>query len=346
MIELRDVTKHYGRTVALNGISIRVAAGELCVLIGPSGYGKSTTLRLVNRLVEPSSGEVFLNGQPVRSFVPENLRRGIGYVIQSIGLLPHMTVEQNIGIVPRLLGWDTVRRFIGPILGLALLVWLCIPSATQAPLEFIFPDAPEVVYDRASLVSLIGEHLVLVSVSTTAAAVLGLLIGIGVTRQAGRPFLPLAQDATSLAQTFPPVAVLALAVPILGFGFTPTVVALFVYSVLPVVKNTIAGLEAVPADILEASTGMGMRPVDRLVRTELPLAARVILAGVRTSVVLNVGTATIGAGGLGRIIIAGLVRDNPAWIITGALAAAALALLADWLFARLDETFYSAGEVI
>ncbi len=247
-------------------------------------------------------------------------------------------------------GWDTVRRFIGPILGLALLVWLCIPAATRGPLEFIFPDAPEVIYDRASLVSLIGEHLVLVAVSTTAATLLGLFIGIGVTREAGRPFLPLAQDASSLAQTFPPVAILALAVPILGFGFTPTVVALFVYSILPVVKNTIAGLEAVPADILEASTGMGMRPVDRLMRTELPLAARVILAGVRTSVVLNVGTATIGAtigaGGLGRIIIAGLVRDNPAWILTGALAAAVLALLADWLFARLDATFYSADEVI
>ncbi len=246
--------------------------------------------------------------------------------------------------------WDTVRRFIGPILGLALLVWLCIPAATRGPLEFIFPDAPEVIYDRASLVSLIGEHLVLVAVSTTAATVLGLFIGIGVTRKAGRPFLPLAQDASSLAQTFPPVAILALAVPILGFGFTPTVVALFVYSILPVVKNTIAGLEAVPADILEASTGMGMRPVERLMRTELPLAARVILAGVRTSVVLNVGTATIGAtigaGGLGRIIIAGLVRNNPAWILTGALAAAVLALLADWLFARLDAAFYSAGEVI
>ena len=110
MIELRNVTKRYGRTTALNGISIHVNEGQLCVLIGPSGCGKSTTLRLVNRLVEPTSGEVLLDGRPVRSFVPETLRRGIGYVIQSIGLLPHMTVEQNIGIVPRLLGWDNARR--------------------------------------------------------------------------------------------------------------------------------------------------------------------------------------------------------------------------------------------
>ena len=110
MIELRNVAKRYGTTAAPNGISIQVAEGELCVLIGPSGCGKSTTLRLVNRLVEPTSGEIFLGGQPVRSFVPETLRRGIGYVIQSIGLLPHMTVEQNIGIVPKLLRWDTARR--------------------------------------------------------------------------------------------------------------------------------------------------------------------------------------------------------------------------------------------
>jgi osmoprotectant transport system ATP-binding protein len=90
-------------------VSLRVAEGELCVLIGPSGCGKSTTLRLINRLVEPTSGEVFLNGKPVRDFAPEKLRRGIGYVIQSIGLLPHMSVEENISIVPDLLRWDQER---------------------------------------------------------------------------------------------------------------------------------------------------------------------------------------------------------------------------------------------
>lgn len=239
-----------------------------------------------------------------------------------------------------------MRRYIGPILGLAVLVWLCIPAATVDLLTAIFPNSPEVIYDRAQLATLIGEHLILVLVSTAAATVLGLLIGIGVTRDAGRAFLQLAQDASSLAQTFPPVAVLALAVPVFGFGFRPTVVALFIYSILPVLKNTIAGLESVPPNLIDASTGMGMRPVERLIRTELPLAARVILAGVRTSVVLNIGTATIGAtigaGGLGRIIIAGLVRDNTAWILTGAVAAAILALLADWIFSRIEAGFYSA----
>ncbi len=110
MIELRDVVKRFGTIDALSGISFRVPEGSLTVLIGPSGCGKSTSLRLINRLVEPTSGEVLLQGRPVRSFRPEDLRRGIGYVIQSIGLLPHMTVEENIGIVPRLLKWDASRR--------------------------------------------------------------------------------------------------------------------------------------------------------------------------------------------------------------------------------------------
>ena len=211
-------------------------------------------------------------------------------------------------------------------------------------LASLFPDTPDVIYARATVSRLIVEHLYLVAVSSAAATAVGLILGVVVTREAGRPFLPLAQDASSLAQTFPPVAVLALAVPVLGFGFTPTVVALFVYSVLPVIKNTIAGIQAVPVDVREASVGMGMRPHERLLRTELPLAARVIMAGVRTSAVLNVGTATIGAtigaGGLGRIIIAGLVRDNTAWVLTGAVVAATLALLIDWVLARVESGFY------
>jgi osmoprotectant transport system permease protein len=224
-------------------------------------------------------------------------------------------------------------------------VLFSVPVLLEPVLSVIFPETTELIYGRASVGRLIVEHLYLVGISSLAATAVGLLIGIGVTRESGKPFLQLAQDASSLAQTFPPVAVLALAVPVLGFGFTPTVAALFVYSVLPVIKNSIAGLQAVPENLREASTGMGMRPFERLLRTELPLAARVIMAGVRTSVVLNIGTATIGAtigaGGLGRIIIAGLVRDNTAWVLTGAVAAATLALLVDWVLSRIESRFYA-----
>jgi osmoprotectant transport system permease protein len=243
-----------------------------------------------------------------------------------------------------------MKRFLLPALGVALLVFVSLPALLEPALRLLVPASTEVIYGRASVGTLILEHLYLVGVSSVAATLVGLLIGVGVTRRNGRPFLQLAQDASSLAQTFPPVAVLALAVPVLGFGFTPTVAALFIYSVLPVIKNTIAGLEAVPGNLREASVGMGMRPVERLLRTELPLAARVIMAGIRTSVVLNVGTATIGAtigaGGLGRVIIAGLVRDNTAWVLTGAVAAATLALMVDWVLARIESKFYAPDAVV
>ena len=110
MIELRNVTKRYAEVTALDGISLKVPEGTVCVCIGPSGCGKSTTLKLVNRLLEPSSGEVLVQGRPVRDRPAVLLRREIGYVIQSVGLFPHMTVEQNIGIVPKLFGRDSAWR--------------------------------------------------------------------------------------------------------------------------------------------------------------------------------------------------------------------------------------------
>ncbi len=110
MIEFEHVSKHYGNTVALDDVSFTVPDGTVSVLIGPSGCGKSTSLRLVNRLLEPNDGYVLVDGTPVREFPPQILRRGIGYVIQSVGLLPHMTVEENIGLVPKLLGCDKRDR--------------------------------------------------------------------------------------------------------------------------------------------------------------------------------------------------------------------------------------------
>jgi osmoprotectant transport system permease protein len=209
----------------------------------------------------------------------------------------------------------------------------------------LFPRAESVLYTRITLLKMVQDHLVLVGVSSSLAMLVGVGIGIFVTRSAGRDFLHIARDLSSLAQTFPPVAVLALAVPAMGFGFEPTVVALFIYSILPVLNNTIAGMEAIPKQLTEASRGIGMTRLQVLLLSELPLAARVIAAGVRTSVVINIGTATVGAvvgaGGLGVIIIAGLVRDNIAYVFSGAVTAALLALLVDWIFGRIEALFYS-----
>lgn len=217
----------------------------------------------------------------------------------------------------------------------------------EVTLRFLFPQETRVLHPRANLLILVGEHIQLVAISSSLTILIGVPLGIWVTRPGGKNFLPLVTDLTSFGQTFPPIAVLALAVPMLGFGLLPTIVALFLYGLLPVVRNTIAGLSAVPASYLDAAYGMGMSRVQALVRVEIPLAARVILAGVRISVIINIGTAmigaVIGAGGLGSPIIAGLVQDNIAFIIEGAVPAAILAILADQLLANVEGVFaYSA----
>ena len=110
MIRLEAVTKEFGDgQVAVDHLSLEVPEGDLCVLVGPSGCGKTTTMKMVNRLIEPTSGRIFLEGKDVTHEDPVTLRRRIGYVIQQVGLFPHLTIGDNIGTVPRLLGWDRAR---------------------------------------------------------------------------------------------------------------------------------------------------------------------------------------------------------------------------------------------
>jgi osmoprotectant transport system ATP-binding protein len=109
MIRLEQVTKRYDDTTAVDGLTFEVPEGEVCVLIGPSGCGKTTTLRMINRLIEPTSGRIFVGEKDILSVTPEELRRGLGYAIQSVGLFPHLTVADNIMTVPKLLKWDRKR---------------------------------------------------------------------------------------------------------------------------------------------------------------------------------------------------------------------------------------------
>ncbi|NTW28796.1 MAG: ABC transporter ATP-binding protein [Coriobacteriia bacterium] len=109
MITLEHVAKRYGDHTAVDDLTLEIPDGEVCVLIGPSGCGKTTTLRMINRLIEPTSGRILIDGIDAATLVPEELRRHIGYAIQSVGLFPHMTVAENIATVPRLLGWKPSR---------------------------------------------------------------------------------------------------------------------------------------------------------------------------------------------------------------------------------------------
>lgn len=204
----------------------------------------------------------------------------------------------------------------------------------------LFPSLPEAVFPSATVADLVLQHLQIVLISSALTLLVGLPLGIWVTRPSGRDFRALVATAVDFGQTFPPVAVLALVMPLLGFGLWPAIVALSLYGLFPVVSNTVAGLEAVSPAALDAARGMGMGRWRVLATVELPLAARVIMAGIRTSVIINIGTATVaaavGAGGLGSPIYSGISLQNGAWVLEGAIAAALLAVLADAVLAQVE----------
>jgi osmoprotectant transport system permease protein len=187
------------------------------------------------------------------------------------------------------------------------------------------------IYDQGNLLTLALAQLGTVCVAAAASTVIAVALGILVTRPSGAQFLPLSRTVVNIGQTFPPVAVLAVTVPLVGFGEKPTLIALFAYGLLPIFENTIAGLRSCPPGVLEAASGMGMSARQRLLQVELPLALPLILEGVRLSLVINVGTATIGstvaAKGLGEVIIAGLLSNNTAFILQGGLLTGLMAIL-------------------
>ncbi|MDK1373927.1 ABC transporter permease [Sinorhizobium sp. 6-70] len=214
---------------------------------------------------------------------------------------------------------------------LLLLVFLLQPSWFEPLLRPLVQQNAPAIYNQGSLFWLTVLHLRTVFVATLAAAVVAVALAILVTRRAGAEFLPLSRSLVNIGQTFPPVAVLALAVPIFGFGEKPTLIALFLYGLLPIFENALTGLTTLPPTVMEAARGAGMTERQRLINIELPLALPVILTGIRLSVVISLATATIGstvaAKTLGEVIIAGLQSNNLAFVLQGGLIVAALAVL-------------------
>ncbi|WP_307832876.1 ABC transporter permease [Azospirillum argentinense] len=226
------------------------------------------------------------------------------------------------------------------VLGLLVLAALVLGMPALKPLfAAAFPALDRPLYEADGFLALTLDHLALAGGASLIAVLLGGAAGIAVTRPFGREFRGILDAVAAMGQTFPPVAVLAVSVPVLGFGPAPALIALTLYGLLPIVENTVAGLESVPEPVREAARGMGMGPGALLWRVELPLAAPVILAGVRTAAVVNLGTAaiasTVGAKTLGLPIIVGLNGSNPAYVIQGAVIVAALAVVLDAGFDRL-----------
>ena len=200
------------------------------------------------------------------------------------------------------------------------------------------------------ILRLAGQHISIVAVAVGLAILTGVPIGIAITqnRRADDAVLYVA----SIIVTIPSIALFGLMIPILskigqGIGWLPAVIAILLYSQLPIVRNTYTAITNVDPALREAATGMGMTPFQRLTRLEIPIAIPVIMAGVRTAVVMNIGVAAIaayiGAGGLGVLIARGITQTDPRQLITGALAVALLAILADWTLLRLQKRLTPAG---
>jgi osmoprotectant transport system permease protein len=191
-----------------------------------------------------------------------------------------------------------------------------------------------------------GVHLKLVAISLFAAVLIG--IPLGIAAAGSRALATASLSVTSVLQTIPSLALLAFLIPLLrGIGEKPALVALFLYSLLPIVRNTYTGLTTIPPNLAEAAEALGLSPTERLLRISLPMASPSIMAGIKTSAVINVGTATlaalVGAGGLGEPILRGLQTLNPDQTLQGAIPAAVLALVVQGLFGLLDRLVIPRG---
>lgn len=218
----------------------------------------------------------------------------------------------------------------------ATTLWMTFDIAGyERLLRLLAPGNDTVVYPTKSLPVLMGEQLFLVATASLIALVIGALLGTLALSRAGRPFRDLIVNVGNIAQTIPSVAIMALAIPATGYGAEPVILALVLYSILPIMLNVITGIEGVAPDAIDAATGVGMTAPQRLAWVQIPLAMPVIMGGVKNMLVINVSAATMGAvvaaGGLGQPILAGFHNYNNAFIIQGALPAIALALFVDRL---------------
>ncbi|PIC86940.1 glycine/betaine ABC transporter permease [Sporosarcina sp. P20a] len=186
---------------------------------------------------------------------------------------------------------------------------------------------------RGQLLEALIEHIQISLISLLIAVVIAVPLGIYLTNR--RKIAESVIGASAVLQTIPSLALLGLLIPLFGIGKIPAIIALVVYALLPILRNTYTGIKEVDPSLREAATAMGMNTRKRLMKVELPLAMPIIMAGIRTSMVLIVGTATlaalIGAGGLGDLILLGIDRNNPSLIVLGAIPAALLALFFDFL---------------
>jgi ABC-type proline/glycine betaine transport system permease subunit len=239
------------------------------------------------------------------------------------------------------IGPARIKLLLLPVLVLALELGVYLYVSSSQVDSRIQQSVEDILLSRSALQSALLRHVELMSIAFLITAAVGLPLAIVLFRSGRLVRVPVLALA-SLGQAIPSIALLVLASTYIGLGIKPTVFALVIFALLPLLRNTIVGLEGVDPAAVEAARGMGMTDLQILRRVQIPLAAPVIMAGLRTSLVLIVGTATlgnfIGGGGLGDIIAEGIGASpmiGPRIVLAGAAMAAGLALFADWLMSLL-----------
>jgi len=228
----------------------------------------------------------------------------------------------------RRITWQKLTFLPAVLVAVLLATWLWFQ---QADLDSISENA----LSDGQVSKALWQHVQLTVISTFFVLIIAIPLGILLTRKMFRKATPVAMAVANMGQATPAIGLLALLVIWLGTGTKAALIGIIVYAVLPVLSNTIAGLKANDPTLLEAARGIGMSSVGVLTRVELPLAVPLILAGVRTALVLNVGTATLatfgGGGGLGVLITTGITTQRMPVLMLGSILTVALALLVDWL---------------
>ncbi|MEF8725843.1 MAG: ABC transporter permease [Candidatus Bipolaricaulota bacterium] len=227
-----------------------------------------------------------------------------------------------------------MRRRIVLIVLLGIFIGLTVWVTQMDSLRYMKPKTYEDIGRQT------WNHIKMVGIAELLAIGIGVPLGILVTRPGLKKFATPVVGTANVGQTIPSLAVIAIMAPILGYGFNSAIIALFIYSLLPVLRNSYAGIKDIDPAIVESAKGMGMSRAQIAWRIELPLARPVIMAGIRTSTVICVGTATlavlVGGKGLGQIILTGLYTQIPLLIVQGAAPTAALAVILDTLLGGFE----------
>jgi osmoprotectant transport system permease protein len=249
-------------------------------------------------------------------------------------------MTKGMGAALAIGGLSTVRL---PIRGLVIAA-ACAVAAWAAQALGLLDD---ILSRWEDIAFLSVQHVELAAISGGLAILVGVVLGIVLSRRAFRRFAEPVMQALNVGTTIPTLAVLALSMSVLGIGAPPAIFALWLMTLLPIVRNTYIGLLEVPAYLIEAATGMGMKPWQILWRVEVPNALYVIFAGIRTAVTVNVGTVPlaflIGGGGLGELIFTGIDLSEPGMMLAGAIPTAMLAVITDFAIALVTRIVVPRG---